>query len=145
MTTSAAEFQILPSGFLQATLLKDGKRLTLDEPEVGSSGGSDSIVHEGKELDFVPDFSTSEGCGKHWQAGSWETSGDSGASAGAGGSRRSSARWWWKCMTIFRKLPWSVQTYKNVGTNDFQIDQVLDAAAPLQCERAGCEGTAAAL
>ena len=57
VTTSAAEFQILPSGFLQATLLKDGKRLTLDEPGVGSSGGSDSIVHEGKEFDFVPDFS----------------------------------------------------------------------------------------
>ena len=46
-----------PSLWLSAgTLLKDGKRLTLDEPGVGSSGGSDSIVHEGKELDFVPDF-----------------------------------------------------------------------------------------
>ena len=48
MTTSAAEFQILPSGFLQASLLKDGKRLTLDEPDVGSAGGSDSIVQKGK-------------------------------------------------------------------------------------------------
>ena len=56
LTTSTAEFQILPSGFLQASLLKDGKRLTLDEPGVGSAGGSDSIVHEGKEFDFVPDF-----------------------------------------------------------------------------------------
>ena len=56
MSTSGTKFQILPSGFLQATLLKDGKRLTLDEPGVGSTGGSDSIVHEGKELDFVPDF-----------------------------------------------------------------------------------------
>src|SRR5271166_4340892 len=41
LTTSTAEFQILPSGFLQATLLKDGKRLTLDEAEVGSAGGSE--------------------------------------------------------------------------------------------------------
>src|SRR5205807_10096076 len=56
LTTSAAEFQVLPSGFLQATLLKEDKRLTLDEPGEGSAGGSDSIVHEGKELDFVPDF-----------------------------------------------------------------------------------------
>ena len=56
LTTGAAEFQILPSGFVQATLLKDGKRLTLDEPEVGSAGGSDSIMNEGKDLDFVPDF-----------------------------------------------------------------------------------------
>ncbi len=67
LTTHSAEFQILPSGFLQATLLKDGKRLTLDEPGVGSSGGSDSIVQEGKELDFVPDFGqakVSESVGK---------------------------------------------------------------------------------
>ena len=28
VTTKTAEFQILPSGFLQATLLKDGKHLT---------------------------------------------------------------------------------------------------------------------
>src|SRR5271168_5266067 len=56
LTTSAAEFQILPSGFLQATLLKDGKRLTLDEPGVGSAAGSDYIVHDGKDLEFIPDF-----------------------------------------------------------------------------------------
>src|SRR5271166_6340698 len=54
LTTSAAEFQILPSGAVQAFLLKDGKKLTLDEPGVGSAGGSDSIVHGGKEYDFVP-------------------------------------------------------------------------------------------
>ena len=41
ITTTTAEFQILPSGFVQATLMKDGKRLTLDEPDVGSTGGSD--------------------------------------------------------------------------------------------------------
>src|SRR5437763_9636589 len=45
ITTSAAEFQILPSGFVQATLVKDGKRMTLDDPAAGSSGGRDSIVH----------------------------------------------------------------------------------------------------
>src|SRR5215469_16044961 len=36
LTTTTAEFQFLPSGFLQASLLIDGKRLTLDEPNVGS-------------------------------------------------------------------------------------------------------------
>ena len=111
LTTSAAEFQILPSGFLQATLLKDGKRLTLDEPGVGSTGGSDSIVHEGKEFDFVPDFSQAKvldsmgklGRGKrveipgvHWRRREW----------------RSSAGLSWKCMTIFRALPWSARLTK---------------------------------
>ena len=37
VTTGTAEFQILPAGYLQATLLKDGKRFSLDEPEPGSA------------------------------------------------------------------------------------------------------------
>src|SRR5271168_5299585 len=67
LTTSAAEFQVLPSGFMQATLLKDGQRLTLDEPVAGSAAGSDYLVHDGKELEFVPDFAqvkVSEAMGK---------------------------------------------------------------------------------
>jgi alpha-galactosidase len=56
VTTSAAEFQILPSGFVQATLLEDGRRLTLDETGVGSSGAGNHIVHEGKDIEFIPDF-----------------------------------------------------------------------------------------
>src|SRR5271156_4002418 len=56
LTTSAAEFQVLPSGLGQATLLKDGKRLTLDDPAVGPTAGIDSIMRDGKELQFVPDF-----------------------------------------------------------------------------------------
>src|ERR1700722_17722689 len=56
ITTSAAEFQALPSGYLQATLLKDGKRATLDDPEAGSATGS-YLVHDGKDLELIPDFS----------------------------------------------------------------------------------------
>ena len=56
LTTSAAEFDITPSGFVQAFLLKDGKKLTLDEPGIGSAAGSDYLVHEGKELQFIPEF-----------------------------------------------------------------------------------------
>src|SRR5712672_3532820 len=52
LTTSAAEFQMLPSGALQGSLLKDGKRLTLDEPDA-SAANSDSIVHQGKTLQFI--------------------------------------------------------------------------------------------
>ena len=36
------------SGFLQASLLTDGKCLTLDEPGVGSTGGRDSIARQGR-------------------------------------------------------------------------------------------------
>src|SRR5579871_2326409 len=54
VTTNAAEFQILPSGSVQAVLLKDGQRLTLDGR--GQATAGDSIVHEGKDLDFIPDL-----------------------------------------------------------------------------------------
>jgi alpha-galactosidase len=124
LTTSAAEFQILPSGFLQATLLKDGKRLTLDEPEAGSSGGSDSIVHEGKELDFVPDFTKAkvlDSIGKLGRGKRVEILGRPLAPAGVEIERRLVV----EVYDDFPKIALVSTTYKNVGTTDFQIDQVL--------------------
>ncbi len=124
LTTSAAEFQILPSGFLQATLLKDGKRLTLDEPGVGSTGGSDSIVHEGKELDFVPDFSQAkvlDSMGKLGRGKRVEIPGRPLAPAGVEIERR-------LVVEVYDDFPYIAlvsTAYKNVGTTDFQIDQVL--------------------
>jgi alpha-galactosidase len=124
LTTSAAEFQILPSGFLQATLLKDGNRLTLDEPEAGSSGGSDSIVHEGKELDFVPDFSKAkvvESIGKLGRGKRVEIPARPLAPAGVEIERRLVV----EVYDDFPKIVLVSAAYKNVGANDFQIDQVL--------------------
>ncbi len=124
LTTSTAEFQILPSGFLQASLLQDGKRLTLDEPGVGSTGGSDSIVHEGKELDFVPDFGQAkvvESSGKLGRGKRVEIPARPLAPAGVGIERM-------LVVEAYDDLPniALVSTaYKNVGTTDFQIDQVL--------------------
>jgi alpha-galactosidase len=65
LTTKTAEFQLLPSGSLQATLLKDGKRLTLDD--TGSSAGSDEITRAGHPVQFTPDLAqakTLEATGK---------------------------------------------------------------------------------
>jgi len=124
VTTSTAEFQILPSGFVQATLLKDGKRLTLDEPGVGSTGGSDSIIHEGKELDFIPDFA---------QARVLEANGKLGpgkrvmipakplAAAGIPIERVLVL----EAYDGFPNLALVSSTYKNSGTSGFQLDKVL--------------------
>ena len=123
ITTSTAEFQILPSGFLQATLLKDGKRLTLDEPEVGSTGGSDSIVHEGKELDFIPDFAQAkvlEGAGKLGRGKRVEISARPLAPAGMDIERMLVV----ETYDDFPNIALVSSTYKNVGTTDFQVDQV---------------------
>ena len=53
VTTTAAEFQILPSGHVQASLLKGDQRLTLDE---SSGSSSDFLVHDGKEIPFALDL-----------------------------------------------------------------------------------------
>ena len=122
-TTSAAEFQILPSGFLQGTLLKDGKRLTLDEPGEGSSGGSDSIVHQGKELDFVPDFgraNVEESIGKLGRGKRVEIPARPLAPGGLEIERTLIA----EVYDDFPNIILVSSSYKNVGTTDFQIDQV---------------------
>ncbi|HEX6503594.1 MAG TPA: glycoside hydrolase family 36 protein [Terriglobales bacterium] len=58
--TSGAEFQVLPSGYIQGSLLKSGKKLTLDEPPVGTPGGSDYLMVDGKEVRFTLDFSNAK-------------------------------------------------------------------------------------
>ncbi len=110
--TATAEFQILPSGYVHAALEKDGKPLTLDEPVVGSTGGSDSIVLEGKEFDFIPDFS---------QAKVVEATGKLGRGKRVEGYRRipwrllewrSTECWWCRRTTISRISRWSVRPTK---------------------------------
>jgi hypothetical protein len=57
LTTSAAEFQVRPNGYVQASLLlKDGRKLSLDEPRVGAVSDSDYAVVGGKEVHFTLDF-----------------------------------------------------------------------------------------
>src|SRR5437879_13708075 len=53
LTTSSAEFQILPSGYIQASLRKPNQKVTLDVP---GAGGSDFLVQDGKEVQFALDF-----------------------------------------------------------------------------------------
>jgi alpha-galactosidase len=123
ITTSAAEFQILPSGFVQATLVKDGKRMTLDDPAAGSSGGSDSIVHEGKELDFVPDFSQAkvlEASGKLGRGKRISIPSRPLAAAGVPVERTLTV----EAYDDFPNVALVSASYKNSGTEDFTVDQV---------------------
>jgi alpha-galactosidase len=55
--TSTAEFQLLPSGYLKASLLKDSKVLTLDDAQAANADGADTLVSSGKAVhDFVLDL-----------------------------------------------------------------------------------------
>jgi len=124
ITTDTAEFRILPSGFLQAALIKGGKRLTLDEPGVGSTGGSDSIVHEGTEFDFVPDFGQAkvlEASGKLGRGKRLEIPARPLAASGVPIERMLVL----EAYDDFPNIALVSTTYKNTGTKDFQLDQVL--------------------
>jgi alpha-galactosidase len=123
LTTSTSQFQILPSGFLQAALLKDGKRMTLDEPGVGSTGGSDSIVLGGKELDFVPDFSQAkvlESNGKLGRGKRVEIPARPLAPSGVDIERMLVV----EANDDFPNIALVSTTYRNAGTRDLQIDAV---------------------
>ena len=124
VTTNAAEFQVLPSGFLQATLLKNGKRLSLDEPDVGSTGGSDSIVMAGKEFDFIPDFSQTkvqEASGKLGRGKRVEITAHPLAPAGTSIERTLVL----EAYDDFPEIALVSTSYKNVGTSDVKIEKVL--------------------
>jgi alpha-galactosidase len=56
LTTSAAEFQLRPAGYVQASLLKNGQKFSLDEPRPGAPEDSDFIRLAGKDLHFTLDF-----------------------------------------------------------------------------------------
>src|SRR5208282_1852144 len=65
LTTIAAEFQVKPDGYVQAFLLpdgqkKDGKKLSLDEPNVGAPSDSDFVRVAGKDVHFTLDFQQAE-------------------------------------------------------------------------------------
>jgi alpha-galactosidase len=55
LTTNTAEFRILPSGRIQAFLVKDGKKLTLDDADGTNPGSGDYLIADGKSIDFITD------------------------------------------------------------------------------------------
>jgi alpha-galactosidase len=124
ITTSAAEFQISPAGYLQATLLKDGKRLTLDEPDAGSAAGSGRIMHQGKDLEFIPDFSQAkvvEAEGKLGRGKRIEIQGRPLAPTGVMMELSAVV----EVYDDFPNMALASISYKNTGTEDFPLDEVV--------------------
>ena len=56
LTTTTSVFEVAPSGYVQAFLLRDGKRLTLDDPKLGAPNESDYFVQNGADVHFILDF-----------------------------------------------------------------------------------------
>src|SRR5262249_23516093 len=124
-TTSAAEFQILPSGFVEATLLKDGKRLTLDEPGVGTSAVNGYLIHGGQDLLFTPDFSqakVSEASGKLGRGKLVEIPAHPLLPSDTAMERTIAL----EVYDDFPTVAFVSATYRNTGTAEFHIDQAIE-------------------
>lgn len=115
ITTSAAEFQILPSGQVQAFLLKDGQRLTLDD--AGASGSE--VMSEGTKLAFTPDLAqvkVGEASGKLGRGKRVEIPEHSTASG-------IEAMLILEAYDDFPNITLQSITYKNTGNADFQVTE----------------------
>jgi alpha-galactosidase len=135
--TPTAEFEVLPSGYLRAFLVKDGRHLTLDEPQTGPAASSDYLVSGGKEIrDFVLDFhhvKVSEARGKLGSRGkrvelTARTSGRSGPLIE-------------KTLAVevyddFPNLALTSMAFKNLGPTGLKLDQVVTARRRLNASLA---------
>ncbi len=125
LTTSAAEFQVTPEGYVQASLLKDGKKLSLDESSIGAPADSDFVRVAGKDVHFTLDFQQAQvheaigkmGVGKRVEipAGLLGPSGTN--------LQRVLA------LEVYDKFPnilLSTVEYKNTGTSEVAIEKSVD-------------------
>lgn len=124
LTTSIAEFQLLPSGYVQASLLKAGARKTLDDLDSTKATDSDYVVADGKEIHFALDLTQAkvdEATGKMGRGKRVEIP------ARPSGPSDTSLL---KVLTIevydgFPNIVLTSATYKNTGSSDLKLDQAV--------------------
>jgi alpha-galactosidase len=124
--TSAAQFEILASGYVRASLLKDGKPLSLDEPLEDSASSGDHVVSGGKEIgSFTLDFDNvkiTEARGKLGARGKRvEIIGHSPAGQGAKIEQTFAA----EVYDDFPDLLLTTVAYKNVGSTELSLDRIV--------------------
>ena len=120
--TSSAEFRLLPSGYLQASLVRDGNLNTLDDPAAGPNS-SDSLVSNGHEItDFILDLDhakVSDAAGRLGTRGKRiEVSATSQAAPGV------QKMFIVEVYDDFPTLALTSVSYKNTGSSDFPIDRI---------------------
>ena len=122
--TATAEFDILPSGYIQANLLKDGKRVTLDDSE-NATGAGNSIMAGGKEItDFPLDFvhaKVSDAQGKIGGQGKRVEITGQGKTADGTPIEESLV---FEAYNDFPNLLVTAVSYKNVGNKPVSLDRV---------------------
>jgi alpha-galactosidase len=119
LTTSSSEFQILPSGYIQASLIKGDQKLTLDQPGAGSS---DVLMQEGKPVQFALDLSAAKVVDSPGKLGRGKRL-EIPAKAQNSNIQRTLQV---EVYDAFPNLLLSSAEYKNAGTADVHIDRVIE-------------------
>lgn len=122
LRTSTAEFDLLPSGYLEAYLLKDGERLTLDDPGTGDLASGGYLLSGGSEIrDFALDFrnvKVSDAQGKLGPRGKRVEI----TARSSGGLEATLAL---EVYDDFPNFALTTVAYKNTGSSDFKLDQIV--------------------
>ncbi len=124
LTTPKAEFQVLPSGYVQASLIKDGKRLTLDDPGTGRLAGANYLAQSGERVSCALDFSharVSDATGKMGRGRHVEIPGQA-----SGGDLECTLQV--EAYDDFPNLLLSSMIYRNEGSANFKIDRAIEQA-----------------
>jgi alpha-galactosidase len=133
VTTSSAEFQILPSGYIQAALLKGDQRLTLDQP---SAAGSDLLLQNGKPVQFALDLGAAkvqDSSGKLGRGKRVEIPARASDPAASNIQRTVEV----EVYDGYPKLLLSSAEYKNAGSQDVHVDRVVEQQHKFSASLAG--------
>jgi len=124
--TGSAEFDVLPSGYVQAFLVKEGKRLTLDEPGPAHEAASDYLLSAGQGIrEFKLDFDHVKVSDVHGKAGARGKRVEVvGQSSDAPAVEKTLAL---EVYDDFPNLALTSVAFKNAGTEELPIDQVVAA------------------
>ena len=124
VTTSTAEFQVLPFGYVQAFLSAKGTKLSLDEPEENSPA-SDYLLQGGKEVRFRLDFSqakVTDAAGKLGRGKHVEIPAEAIEASGTGLQQKLLI----EAYDDFPNLLLSSVLYTNTGASDYHIDNIIE-------------------
>ena len=124
ITTPSAEFQVNSTGYIQAALLRDGQKLSLDDVQTDPQASADELISGGKTIsDFVLDLSKARVATPSGRLGAAGKRIEiSGRSQSVPAIEKTLA------VEVYDQLPdllFATSSYKNSGASDILLERVI--------------------